>query len=93
MRPKLAEGRLVGLAVTGAVRHPDLPQLPTVAEAGVPGYEVTNWAGLVAPAATPRRVIDALAAAAGLDPGQFGAFLHAETLRWRDAAAMLADPV
>ncbi|HXF67108.1 MAG TPA: tripartite tricarboxylate transporter substrate binding protein [Burkholderiales bacterium] len=51
-------GRLRALGVTGPKRTPALPEVPTVAEAGVPGYEFTSWYGVLAPAATPEvRVI------------------------------------
>jgi tripartite-type tricarboxylate transporter receptor subunit TctC len=50
-------GRLRALAVTSSQRAPALPELPTVAETGVPGYEMVLWSGLFAPAATPRHVI------------------------------------
>jgi tripartite-type tricarboxylate transporter receptor subunit TctC len=55
--PYIQSGRLKALAVLGARRSPLLPNVPTVAEAGVPGYEFTNWFGLVAPAGTPKNVI------------------------------------
>jgi tripartite-type tricarboxylate transporter receptor subunit TctC len=50
-------GRLRGIAVTTAKRSPATPDVPTVAEAGVPGYEAGSWYGLVAPAGTPKDVI------------------------------------
>jgi len=50
-------GKIRVLAVSGPKRWPTLPDLPTVAEAGVPGFEVDNWYGLVAPAKTPRDLI------------------------------------
>src|SRR5438445_1092408 len=53
-------GQLRALAVTSAERSPVFPQLPTVAEAGVPGYAVESWYGLFAPARTPADVIDRL---------------------------------
>ena len=53
-------GRLRALAVTGARRAPAVPDLPTVAESGVPGFEVTTWTGVSAPAKTPRAIIDKL---------------------------------
>ena len=56
-------GRLRALAVTTAKRSPELPDVPTVAEAGVPGYEATSWFGMFAPAATPAPVIARLNAA------------------------------
>ena len=58
------QGRLRALAVTGARRVSALPQLPTVAQSGVPGYATTTWYGLLAPAATRGTIIDRLAAAA-----------------------------
>src|SRR5436190_22178414 len=53
-------GRLRALAVTGAQRIAAMPELPTVAEAGVPGYEFDTWFVIVAPKATPRPVVDTL---------------------------------
>jgi tripartite-type tricarboxylate transporter receptor subunit TctC len=55
--PHVKSGRLRELAVTGGKRWSTLPELPTVAEAGVPGYEVTGWYGIVAPARTPRAIV------------------------------------
>ena len=56
----IAGGQLRALAVTSAQRSPAFPQLPTVAEAGVPGYAAESWYGLFAPAKTPPEVIDRL---------------------------------
>ena len=56
-------GRVRILGVTGPKRTPIAPDIPTIAEAGVPGYAVTGWYGLVAPAKTPRAVIERLNAA------------------------------
>ncbi len=53
-------GKLRALAATGPQRWPGLPDVPTVAEQGVAGYDVRSWAGLMAPAGTPRPVIDRL---------------------------------
>jgi tripartite-type tricarboxylate transporter receptor subunit TctC len=50
-------GRLRALATTGARRTPSLPDLPTIAEAGVPGYEFSSWWGVLAPAGTPPAAI------------------------------------
>ena len=61
--PQMKGGRIKGIAVTTARRSALMPELPTVAEAGVPGFEVNNWYGLVAPAKTPRAIIDRLNAA------------------------------
>jgi tripartite-type tricarboxylate transporter receptor subunit TctC len=58
--PQIKNGRLRALGVGSAQRVPALPDLPTIAEAGVPGYEATNWWGIVAPAGTPKPVIDRL---------------------------------
>jgi tripartite-type tricarboxylate transporter receptor subunit TctC len=57
-------GKLRGLAVTTAERAPSMPDLPTIAESGLPGYETYTWNALFAPAGTPKDVIDRLNAAA-----------------------------
>jgi tripartite-type tricarboxylate transporter receptor subunit TctC len=62
----IAGGQLRAVAVTSAERSPAFPQLPTVAEAGVPGYVVESWYGLFAPARTPADVIDRLNRSAAL---------------------------
>ena len=51
------QGKLRALATTGAKRSPAFPELPTIAEAGVPGYAVDNWYAVFAPAATPKEVL------------------------------------
>ena len=56
----IAAGQLRALAVTTVERSPAFPELPTVAEAGVPGYAAESWYGLFAPAKTPQDVIDRL---------------------------------
>jgi tripartite-type tricarboxylate transporter receptor subunit TctC len=56
----LKDGRLSLLAVTGAKRSPLFPAVPTLAESGVPGYDVTTWWGVLAPAKTPPAVVEAL---------------------------------
>jgi tripartite-type tricarboxylate transporter receptor subunit TctC len=58
--PHIKSGRLKVLGVGSARRVPALPDVPTISEAGVPGYEATNWWGIVAPAGTPRPVIERL---------------------------------
>ncbi len=55
--PHARSGRVRGLAVTGSKRSPALPELPTVSEAGVPGYEATTWTGIVAPVGVPKAII------------------------------------
>jgi tripartite-type tricarboxylate transporter receptor subunit TctC len=62
--PHIKSGKLKALATTGAKRDPALPDLPTIAEAGVPGYESGVWFGLMAPAGTPREIIARLNAEA-----------------------------
>ncbi len=56
-------GRVRALAVSGARRSPGFPDLPTIAEAGVPGYEAGTWSGIIAPAGVPRAIVDKLNAA------------------------------
>lgn len=58
--PHLQTGRIRALGVTGPRRWPTLPNVPTVSESGVPGYEVTGWYGVLAPAGTPRPAVDRL---------------------------------
>ena len=55
--PTVREGKLRGLAITSAQRSPNIPEYPTMAEAGVPGFEATSWFGLLAPAGTPPAII------------------------------------
>jgi tripartite-type tricarboxylate transporter receptor subunit TctC len=55
--PLIQGGKLRGLAVTSAKRWPGVPHLPTIAEAGVPGFDVTSWYGFFAPAKTPPEII------------------------------------
>jgi tripartite-type tricarboxylate transporter receptor subunit TctC len=62
--PHVKAGRVRGLAVSGAKRSIAFPELPTLAEAGVPGYEVSSWSGIIAPAGLSRAVLNKLNAAA-----------------------------
>lgn len=64
--PHIKSGKLRALAVTSAKRSPLLPELPTISEAGVPGYAASGWYGLMAPVATPNEIV---------------ARLHAETIK------------
>ncbi len=101
--PYIQSGRLRALAVTTKARSPALPDLPTMEEAGLPGYESSAWFGLVSPAAVPRDIVSKLNAevvrVVGLEdvkrnlasqgaypivmtPGEFGAFMKAETAKW-----------
>lgn len=61
--PHVTSGKVRALAVTQATRSALLPDVPTVAEAGLPGYEWTSWIGLLAPSGTPQDVVDRLQAA------------------------------
>ncbi len=63
MAPNIGENQVRALATTGNTRSTVLPHVPTASEAGVPGYEATIWLGLMAPAGTPKPVIDKLNAA------------------------------
>lgn len=56
--PYVANGRLRALAVTSKTRSPLLPDVPTVAESGVPGFENTGWFGFMVPAGTPKAIVD-----------------------------------
>lgn len=58
--PHVRSGKLRALAVTGAKRSTAMPELPTVAESGVKGYQHASWVGMLAPAKTPKPVIDRL---------------------------------
>ncbi|QOZ27307.1 hypothetical protein CI1B_65530 [Bradyrhizobium ivorense] len=60
MAPNIAENQVRALATTGKIRSAVLPSVPTVIEAGVSGYEATIWLGLMAPAGTPKPIIDRL---------------------------------
>jgi tripartite-type tricarboxylate transporter receptor subunit TctC len=58
--PHVRAGRVRALAVTGLKRSISLPEVPTLVEAGVPGYEVNAWSGVIAPAGLPRPILDKL---------------------------------
>ena len=76
--PHVQSGTLKALAVTTAKRLPALPNVPTVAEAGLPGYEVDLWHGLIAPKGLPRTIVDKINKAAN------------ESLTLKDTAEKLA---
>jgi len=58
--PFVRQGKLKALGIGSATRNASLPEVPTISEAGVPGYEVANWIGIVAPAGTPAAVVEKL---------------------------------
>jgi len=77
--PFIEQGKLRAIAVTSMKRLPNLPDVPTIDEAGVKGYESLSWSGIMAPLGTPRPVIDKLNAA-------IERALHAEDVRRKFAA-------
>ncbi len=60
MAPNVRAGKVKALGATGKVRSPVLPDVPTVSEAGVPGYEAVIWLGIMAPAGTPKTIVERL---------------------------------
>src|SRR2546425_482418 len=81
----IRDGRLIALAVSGKKRAPNLPEVPTVAEAGVPGAEFNFWIGVLAPGQTPRPIIHKLHA-------EFDRALQSPDVRDRHAK-LGADPM
>ena len=77
--PHIKAGKLRALALVARHRSPALPEVPTVAEAGLPDFEVTTWYGILAPAGTPRNIIDRL-------NGELVKIMHAPELREKLAA-------
>jgi tripartite-type tricarboxylate transporter receptor subunit TctC len=57
MTPHVKSGRVRALGVTALKRSPALPELPTISEAGVPGFEVTTWSGVVVPSGVPKHIV------------------------------------
>lgn len=56
--PQIKAGKVTPIAITSSKRWPTLPNVPTVAESGLPDYEALNWIGLLAPARTPPAILD-----------------------------------
>jgi tripartite-type tricarboxylate transporter receptor subunit TctC len=83
--PHVRAGRLRGLGVSSLKRSPIFPELPTISEAGVPGYETNSWGGIVVPARTPRAIVMRLNA-------EIQKALQAPTLKER-YAFLEAEPV
>ena len=63
--PHIRSGRLKPLAISGETRVPALPTVPTMAEAGLPAFEMSGWTGMFAPAGTPKSIIDKMSAEMG----------------------------
>jgi tripartite-type tricarboxylate transporter receptor subunit TctC len=63
--PQIRSGKLKAIAISGKARSPALPQVPTFAESGLPGFTIKNWFGVLAPAGTPRPIIDKLSSEIG----------------------------
>jgi tripartite-type tricarboxylate transporter receptor subunit TctC len=82
--PHLKAGRVRALGISTAKRNPAVPDIPTIAEAGVPGYHAASWSGIVAPRGTPRGIVDKLNAT-------LAAVLRESDLR-RHLAAQGYDP-
>jgi tripartite-type tricarboxylate transporter receptor subunit TctC len=61
--PHVKSGKLRGLAVTSLKRAAAFPEIPTVAESGIAGFDVTTWGGIVAPASVPKTIVSRLSAA------------------------------
>src|SRR5262249_20103802 len=61
----IVSGKIKAIAVTGAIRDPHLPNVPTVEESGITDFQVMNWHGLFAPAGTPKPIIDNIYRAVG----------------------------
>jgi len=53
----MQSGKIRGIAVTSPQRHPTLPEVPTISESGLPGYDFRSWVGIVVPAATPKEIV------------------------------------
>jgi tripartite-type tricarboxylate transporter receptor subunit TctC len=103
--PHLNAGKLKALAITSDVRSSTLPNVPTMIESGVKGFEITAWFGFMAPTGTPKvivdkvsqdvakvlampdvnkRIVDQATIVVGSTPEQYGAFIKAETAKWKD---------
>jgi tripartite-type tricarboxylate transporter receptor subunit TctC len=85
-----AGGKIKALAYTGTKRHPSMPDVPTSAEAGLPGYEVESWFAMFAPAKTPPEIVGRLTA-------EIRKIVESETFRKKvdeqGAFAAYMDPV
>ena len=85
---------MILLGVTGSKRYPSFPNTPTISEAGVPGYEVTGWTALVAPAGTPEFIVNRLNddIVKGLKQPDVGPKLEAQGIQeWTTSPQELAD--
>jgi len=89
--PQVRAGKARALAVTGPRRATALPDVPTVSESALKGYEATNWYGYVAPPNTPRAIIERLdqgIEAAPSSPEQFATYIKSETGKWTKVIKM-----
>jgi tripartite-type tricarboxylate transporter receptor subunit TctC len=103
--PHLKAGKLKALAITSDVRSSTMPDVPTMIEAGVKNFEITAWFGFMAPAGTPKAIVDQVSKdvakvlampdvnkrfvdeatiVVGSTPEAYGAFIKAETAKWKD---------
>jgi tripartite-type tricarboxylate transporter receptor subunit TctC len=90
--PFIASGRLRALAVTSTKRSPSLPEVPTMEEAGMPGFHTSTWYGLWAPKNTPQDVVQKLwteyrrlgAEPVGSTPAEFARYIQAEARKWEE---------
>jgi tripartite-type tricarboxylate transporter receptor subunit TctC len=85
--PFVESRRLKPIAVCTLERHPLFPKLPTANESGLPGFDISTWYGILAPAATPKAIVDKL----GVDPvtntpGQFNALVRSDLAKWAKVA-------
>lgn len=96
LAPQIKAGKIKGIAIAAAERSPVLPDLPTVAELGYPGFEVRSWFGLAAPAGTPAEVVQRLnreVAAVAAQPALREALAAQGLTPWPSSAAAFAQQI
>jgi tripartite-type tricarboxylate transporter receptor subunit TctC len=82
-------GKVKALAVSGPRRSPGFPNLPTIAEAGVPGYDATTWSGVIGPAGMARPIVDKLNSSIGDEPAggtpeEFAEVIRRDSAKWAE---------